>query len=947
MDPTDDLRLLLRGLADGLVDPNLLALVAADWDGRPGLMPFLARRGVIAADDLARLAEETSVHPGRAAAGEAPSTTVGATPAVRPPADPNGRAPAGTRTFDPARPRAEPTTTFDPPRGRWPGPAAPGNGRYQVIRHHRTGGLGQVWLARDTVVGREVALKTLRPDRASGPDVRARFVREARVTGQLEHPGIVPLYDLVGDEDDAFYVMRFVSGRTLAEATADYHRRRAAGEATPLDLADLLDAFVAVCRAVAFAHARGVLHRDLKGQNVVLGEYGEVFLLDWGLGKSAGAGPDTPPPAAALAADGSTADGVVVGTPAYMAPEVAGGAAASAGSDVYALGAMLYAILAGQPPYSGSSVQEVLGRVVADPPPPVRGLNPAAPPALVAVCDKAMARATADRYASADEVATEVRRFLADEPVRAYREPLPARAWRWARRHRTLVAAAAAVLLVAAVASAVGAVLIDRERRETVRERDRAEANFALAWEVSAGLGRLAGQTEGGLDVSPDDPARLALLRNIAAVSERVLAARPDDPDLRTQAARVLWHAGHLGQYLNDIGPADRSYREAVRLQEGLADQFPDDPEHRFQLSRVHRDRAFLLRRAGRLGEASAAADAAVAAAERAGEADPGAWEPQFLQALALTARWQVEMARGRYAAAAQAAGRSADLLDDLLAAPRDRSHPYAPLFRAEARSLVAVALREAARAAGGAWDPGPALELHDDAVARLRGLVAEDGRRDFVYHLYAALVERAETARLVPGRQAQAGEDLDEAIRGLGPMARDHPQVPFYKEELARGLIARGRLRAAAARAAGPDLAGLLRAEADFRQAVRAAWPLAAVHTVPVQAARRGGPAVDNALPVYLGLLGDAWAGLAPLADDRAALGGLGWPADPWAGAARLVAARKALQTRVHNARSSFRQAALLCPDSPTYPRRLKEIEQEWGEVARWVDDHWPTDRR
>ena len=135
------------------------------------------------------------------------------------------------------------------------------------------GTFGQVWRARDAVVGREVALKTIRATWAGSAWARARFLREARITGRLEHPSIVPLYDLIDPADGASpcYAMRFVAGRTLAEAAAEYHRRRKAGAVGPLDLAALLDAFLAVCRAVAFAHSRGVLHRDLKGQNVVLG----------------------------------------------------------------------------------------------------------------------------------------------------------------------------------------------------------------------------------------------------------------------------------------------------------------------------------------------------------------------------------------------------------------------------------------------------------------------------------------------------------------------------------------------------------------------------------------------------------------------------------------------------------------------------------------------------
>ncbi len=165
-----------------------------------------------------------------------------------------------------------------------------GRGRYTVTHLHVRGGLGQVWVAEDSDLGRPVALKEVRPDRAANPDVLARFLEEARITGQLEHPGIVPVYELVkGDaESQPFYTMRFVRGRTLTQAAEAYHRRRGAGEARPVELHELLGAFVAVCNAVAYAHVRGVIHRDLKGSNVVLGDFGEVILLDWGLAKVAG-----------------------------------------------------------------------------------------------------------------------------------------------------------------------------------------------------------------------------------------------------------------------------------------------------------------------------------------------------------------------------------------------------------------------------------------------------------------------------------------------------------------------------------------------------------------------------------------------------------------------------------------------------------------------------------
>src|SRR5437899_2127922 len=152
-------------------------------------------------------------------------------------------------------------------------------GRYAVTRLHATGGIGYVWLAYDDQLGREVALKELRPERAGDPVYARRFFEEARITGRLDHPGVVPVYELVRPADQPpFYTMRFVRGRTLREAATAYHQRRRAGTAEPLELRQLLAAVIAVCQAVAYAHTRGVLHRDLKGLNVVLGDYGEVIV---------------------------------------------------------------------------------------------------------------------------------------------------------------------------------------------------------------------------------------------------------------------------------------------------------------------------------------------------------------------------------------------------------------------------------------------------------------------------------------------------------------------------------------------------------------------------------------------------------------------------------------------------------------------------------------------
>jgi eukaryotic-like serine/threonine-protein kinase len=344
--------------------------------------------------------------------------------------------------------------------------------RYTLSSLHAKGGIGQVWLARDTAMNREVALKELRPDRSDNDALLRRFFQEATITGQLDHPGIVPVYELARGDTNAgdgrpYYTMRFVRGRTLSDAVAGYHRDRAAGKSSRTDLLALIQAFVGVCNTVAFAHSRNVIHRDLKGANIVLGEFGEVILLDWGLAKlvegeggTQRAEPGFDPEITDVytgqfdpAGPELTAAGQVLGTPSYMAPEQAEGRADLIGrrTDVYGLGAILYEILAGQLPFDGESTHDVLRKVREQPPVPVSKVVRSTPKALEAVCLKAMAKDPGGRYLSATALAADVQHWLADEPVSAWREPWPIRARRWVVRNRTAVAAGVAALGVAVV----------------------------------------------------------------------------------------------------------------------------------------------------------------------------------------------------------------------------------------------------------------------------------------------------------------------------------------------------------------------------------------------------------------------------------------------------------------------------------------------------------------
>jgi formylglycine-generating enzyme required for sulfatase activity len=403
--------------------------------------------------------------------------------------------------------------------------------RYRVLRPHAKGGLGEVFVAEDTELHREVALKEIQDRHADHPDSRARFLVEAEITGRLEHPGIVPVYGLgLYPDGRPYYAMRLIKGESLSQAITRLHAERAAREpgAGQAELRGLLGRFVVVCNAVAYAHSRGVLHRDLKPANVLLGPYGETLVVDWGLAKALGGGetPGAAPDPLTPATDSGpqpTQAGKVLGTPAYMSPEQAAGELDRMGpaSDVYSLGATLYSLLTGRPPFDGPNVIETLRKVTRGEFPPPRQVVRTVPAALEAICLKAMARQPEDRYPTATLLAEDVEHWLADEPVSAHREGPAARAGRWARRHRPAVAASAGLLVTAVVALAVSTLLISNEQRKTEEQRRAA---------VQALEDRYRAQAQGLLTASPQ--AVPGMLKDLKPVYESVL------PHLRALQAR-------------------------------------------------------------------------------------------------------------------------------------------------------------------------------------------------------------------------------------------------------------------------------------------------------------------------------------------------------------------------------------------------------------------------
>lgn len=324
-------------------------------------------------------------------------------------------------------------------------------GDYELVEEIARGGMGVVYRARQVSLNRLVALKMILAGDFSSPTLVERFQTEAEAAARLEHPGIVPIYEIGAHEGQHYFSMRFVEGGTLTQAMAR-------GKFTPRRAAELM---AKVARAVHHAHQRGILHRDLKPGNILLDPAGEPLVADFGLAKI-------------LEHDSSlTQSAAVMGTPSYMAPEQAAGQTRqlSTAADVYSLGAILYELLTGRPPFRGPTPAETMRQVMEVEPQRPRLLNAAVDRDLETVCLKCLEKNPQHRYGSAEALADELQRWLTHEPIQARRTKLPERAWKWARRKPiiaglSLVSALSLIAIVAGSTFAAWRINAERTRAE-------------------------------------------------------------------------------------------------------------------------------------------------------------------------------------------------------------------------------------------------------------------------------------------------------------------------------------------------------------------------------------------------------------------------------------------------------------------------------------------------
>ncbi|WP_197451981.1 serine/threonine protein kinase [Rosistilla carotiformis] len=525
-------------------------------------------------------------------------------------------------------------------------PVPSGADRYHGDQELGRGGWGVVMRANDRQLDRHVAVKQLGAHAAGNPDLVQRFLHEGLITAQLQHPGIVPVYErgLRHEDGQPFYAMKLLDGVTLEHKLRDYHCLLPGRKKQAL-LYDLLRSFVDICNAIGYAHEQQIIHRDLKPANVIVGPFGETVVVDWGLAKRLGADAAEPPQphansmatvAAGLpitesspTAHAPSADalhtrmGTIVGTPAYMSPEQATGAIDKLGphSDIYALGIILYEILTGRTPYHGDDFQVTIANVIAGNCLSPRQQDRSVPPPLDSICMKAIAPQPHERYKTALQIADDVSRFLAGEKVSSHRESLVERTGRACRRRPAFVAATIVGATILALSASITSVIVSQAHRAERRAKEQALAAHAEEVVVRKQAERerhAAHQKLARVQAAADDwlrqfnmalaedseaaPLRRDLLQNAMRHYRSRYHRLAVQPNQQQEAASCLLQIADLQWMASDFLAAEQTYQIAQAELTSLPST--DTPERSLIRDRT-RAATGLLRSALRSGESA------------------------------------------------------------------------------------------------------------------------------------------------------------------------------------------------------------------------------------------------------------------------------------------------------------------------------------------------------
>jgi serine/threonine-protein kinase len=659
---------------------------------------------------------------------------------------------------------------------------------YEILAPLGRGGMGLVYQARHVTSGRAVALKLIRGGAHAGPADLARFRAEAEAVARLQHPNIVPIYDVGEHAGWAYFALEFVPGGSLA-------RRLAGGPQPAGPSARLVEA---AARAMGYAHDRGVVHRDLKPANILLTADGTPKVADFGLAKRLDLEPGPAP------SRGRTRTGDILGTPSYMAPEQTWGRPGEVGpaADVYALGAILYECLTGRPPFHAATPLDTLLQVRGEDPVPPRRLVPSVPRDLDAVCLTCLRKEPRRRYPSAAALAEDLRRFLAGQPVRAR----PAGAWeravRWARRRKAAAALAGVSAAAALSLLTMGAwhqvrmqgyntkLQDERDTADRLREqaqakeeearqqKDEAEAHFRSALAaVKQMLVRVSEEDELLAHEPRMELVRLKLLEDALRFYQGFLKERPGDEEVRWETASTYLRLGDTRRRLGQQAAAEEGYAAAIPLFRGLAADFPGQPSHRYGLAGCYTNLGNLLANTPRQGEAERAFYQAREIQQALVKEYPAS--PKYRSALAGT---------GHNLAALLANGRRLPEAEKAYRRTLEHRRRLADEFPQEAayRQDLARTHYNLGMVLDLAGRPGDAEAAYRQALALLAPL-AEESPRDPSYRRELAGAHNG-LANVLDntGRFAEAETEYARALTLQERLADDFPRVPVYRQELA-----------------------------------------------------------------------------------------------------------------------------------------------------------------
>jgi eukaryotic-like serine/threonine-protein kinase len=658
---------------------------------------------------------------------------------------------------------------------------------YEILGELGRGGMGVVYKARQLRLNRVVALKMLLAGEHAGPEAGVRFLAEAESIARLHHPNIVQIFAFGDCGGLPYFEMEYVAGGSLAD--------RLDGAPRPArDGARLVET---LARAIHEAHRLGIVHRDLKPANILLAADGTPKVADFGLAKWLDV------------ETGLTRSQLIVGSPSYMAPEQAGRGLAPVGpaADVYALGAILYELLTGRPPFRAATVMETLEQVRSDEPIAPTRLRPKLPRDLVTICLKCLEKEPHRRYATAGELAEDLRRFAAGEPIRARPVAGHERLWRWCRREPA-VAALALALLAGLVGVATQWWRAEEHLKDALRQRRRAEeiavrhfdANRALqaanesertARRRAQGRFDAAMRALGKFEEITKDAAllreprleglRAGLLQTALGFYRELQASLEDDasPVARSQLAEAYARVGAVTWELGLTEEALAAYRRSLALVEQTAEAAPADPDVRSSVARAHAQIGFCFRTTGRPAEALQSYEQARKIQEPLARDDPANSRYQEVLSWTFSNLGVIHLELGHPDEAIRLHRRALATHEALV-----RDDPSNIRYRGD----LGWCWRYLSLALAASGDLGEALRLAERATATLEDVVRAGGGDVEPRWRLARCLDEIGRIRSLSGRLAEAAGPLERAASLYEDLVRDNPVL--YGVDLARNRL-------------------------------------------------------------------------------------------------------------------------------------------------------------